>query len=58
MTCEKYGKTFNYDGNLVNHRMLCGGDISKYRFDICGKHYSTKKSLRSHKKKNHQDDVC
>ena len=57
MTCEKCGKTFIYDGNLASHRIMCGGDTSKYRSDVCGKHYSNKKSLRSHKK-NHQDDVC
>ena len=50
MTCEKYGKTFNYNGDLASHSVLCGGDTSKYRCHICGNHYSNKKGLRPHKK--------
>ena len=58
MTCEKCGWTFNYYGNLTSHRTLCGGHSSKYCCDICQKEYSNKKSLKLHRKKNHQDDVC
>ena len=58
MTCEKCEKKCNYYGNLASHRTLCGGHSSKYRCDVCGKEYSNKKSLRLHRKKNHQDDVC
>ena len=58
MTCEKCGWMFKYYGNLTSHRTLCGGHSSKYHCDIYQKEYSNKKSLKLHRKKNHQDDVC
>ena len=56
--CEKCDRTFNYSGNLTSHRTLCGGHSLEYHCDICQKEYCNKKTLRLHRKKNHQDDIC
>ena len=58
MTCERCERTFNYYGNLASHRTLCCEHSLKYQCDICQKEYNNKKTLRLHRKKNHQDDVC
>ena len=50
LTCPECGKKYKDAGNLANHVSVQHKGLSAFQCEICGRIYTSKKSLDAHKK--------